>query len=125
MNNVLELRKPDPEMAFDQFWSVYPRKKGKGAARKAFARIRWTPDLWTRLMTALEWQTREWSDPRFIPHPATYLNQERWDDEPDVAPEPCAWTGCDKMGSQEFRNGKRYCQNHIAALARGETPVGR
>ena len=116
--------KPEPH-TFEDFWKLYPRKRAKGAARKAFARIQWTEDSWSQLVAALEWQTREWTDPQFIPHPSTYLNQERWEDEPDAAREPCAWTGCSKMGAQEARNGKRYCQSHTAALERGETPVGR
>ncbi|MGH8579544.1 MAG: hypothetical protein ACREVK_05260 [Gammaproteobacteria bacterium] len=27
-----------------------------------------------------------WEEPKYIPHPATYLNQERWRDEDDPAP---------------------------------------
>lgn len=122
---VVPLRKVEPSPDFDQFWSIYPRKKAKADARKAFDRIKWTPALWEQLLTALEWQRKEWSDPRFIPYPATYLNQARFEDEPDTPPAPCAWTGCQRSGFMEFRNGKVYCQNHMAALERGETPVGR
>jgi len=25
--------------------------------------------------------SRQWNDPQFIPHPATWLNQHRWADE--------------------------------------------
>ena len=58
------------------------------AARKAFGRVEVPLD---RLLEALE---RQRGDPqwqkengRFIPHPVTWLNQGRWEDEP-VSPDP-------------------------------------
>ena len=30
-------------------------------------------------------QSDQWSDPRFVPHPATWLNGHRWEDEPAKA----------------------------------------
>jgi len=72
------------EAVFAAFWDTYPRREGKGAARAAFtkavakagphrvlagaARLRDDPNLPT--------------DRTKIPHPATWLNQERWDDDP-------------------------------------------
>jgi len=73
---------------FDQFWSAYPKKTGKGAAKKAWAKINPSAALLQKILTALEWQTKseQWTKDRgqFIPNPATYLNQERWEDEPPV-----------------------------------------
>ena len=69
---------------FDRFWKAYPRKVGKPAARKAFARAIKCCDL--REMSdglrrwVIYWAERD--DPQFIPHPTTWLNQERWNDEP-------------------------------------------
>ena len=74
------------DVDFDAFWSEYPKKVGKGAARKAFEKARKKATL-ESLVTAVRRQkcgsqwTRE--DGRFIPNPATWLNQERWDDEVD------------------------------------------
>jgi hypothetical protein len=68
---------------FEEFWSWYPRKTGKGAARKAYAKA-----LKKKNHIALcHAANRLASDPnlpekQFIPHPATWLNEERWDDEP-------------------------------------------
>jgi hypothetical protein len=73
---------PEP---FDQFWAAYPRKTGKGKARAEFAKAitRTTLDA---ILTALEWQRTQpdWvkNGGQFIPHPSTWLHQERWDDEP-------------------------------------------
>jgi hypothetical protein len=80
---------PNPESepdarddAFDVFWAAYPRKAGKGDARKAFAKVR--ADLGT-LLSAIEAQkaSQQWQreDGRYIPNPATWLNQCRWEDE--------------------------------------------
>lgn len=67
---------------FDRFWQAYPRKVGKGAAQKAFSKIREPLDV---LLAALEQQKYgdQWTRDggRYIPNPATWLNQERWQDE--------------------------------------------
>lgn len=76
---------------FDRFWMAYPRKVAKPAALAAFAKI--APDEATleRMLAALAKQSRAdgWlkDNGKFIPHPATWLNQRRWEDE-DVPPAP-------------------------------------
>lgn len=69
-------------IGFTEFWQAYPRKVGKGAAEKAWAKLK--PDLQI-VLSALAWQSRQdgWTKDQgvFIPHPATYLNQRRWEDE--------------------------------------------
>lgn len=70
---------------FNQFWSAYPKKVGKGAARKAFKRIKPSDALLNKMIIALEQQskTEQWRKERkrYIPNPATWLNEERWEDE--------------------------------------------
>ena len=68
-------------MGFDQFWAAYPRKVGKGAARAAYLKAMRKTDLGTMLdaLAKARWP----ADPKFIPHPATWLHAERWDDEAD------------------------------------------
>jgi hypothetical protein len=71
---------------FDDFWDAYPRKVGKGAARRAWRKIKRPAETLELIMAALEWQVRsaDWikESGEFVPHPATYLNGERWLDEP-------------------------------------------
>lgn len=71
------------ESVFDAFWSVYPKKTGKEAARKAFKKI--PKSAHPLLVPAVEAQkkSRQWMEEngRFIPNPATWLNQGRWEDE--------------------------------------------
>lgn len=69
---------------FETFWKSYPRKVGKDAALKAWNKKK--PNI-DEVLKALEWQTQsaQWlkDGGQFIPHPATYLNQGRWQDEPE------------------------------------------
>jgi DNA-binding Lrp family transcriptional regulator len=73
------------EESFNAFWSLYPRKVGKGAARKIWLRKNFPLE---EIRKALQWQTKteDWTKDNgvFIPYPATYLNAERWLDEPPV-----------------------------------------
>lgn len=72
--------------AFEEFWKAYPRKAGKEAARKAFAKAK-VPVA--TLVAAVERQKKsaQWQKDggQFIPHPATWLNQGRWQDELEEA----------------------------------------
>ena len=70
---------------FDSFWRFYPRKAGKEAARKAWAKLR--PDQHIMQMIADNVKERvekgEWrkDNQSYILHASTYLNQKRWEDE--------------------------------------------
>ncbi|WP_308718980.1 hypothetical protein [Komagataeibacter xylinus] len=66
-------------LGFEDFWSAYPKKVGKGAALKAFEKARQRVDVQT-LLDAIAGTS--WSeDHKFIPHASTWLNGERWADE--------------------------------------------
>jgi hypothetical protein len=70
---------------FDRFWQAYPRKTAKPQAAKAFARLRPDEPLLLRMLAALalQRQSAQWQrdDGQFIPHPSTWLNGRRWEDE--------------------------------------------
>ncbi len=75
---------------FELFWEAYPKKKGKGAARKAFENAIKKGVTVDVLIDAVNRQRcgTQWikDNGQYIPHPATWLNQERWEDEPDLTP---------------------------------------
>jgi uncharacterized protein YdaU (DUF1376 family) len=72
---------------FADFWAAYPRKAGKGAAEKAFAAAIAKGATVAEIAAGLNRQA--WpADPQFIPHPATWLNQRRWQDDPAAAAPP-------------------------------------
>lgn len=72
------------EESFNEFWSIYPNKKAKGAARKSWDKIKsQTPGSALQIIEAVKYQKRtskQWQE-GYIPFPATWLNQERWLDE--------------------------------------------
>jgi len=74
---------------FDVFWSKYPRKVGKGKCRDIWKKIKPSKALFKKIMQSLEAQvnSKQWTkdNGQFIPHPSTWLNQSRWEDEPDNA----------------------------------------
>jgi uncharacterized protein YdaU (DUF1376 family) len=72
------------EKAFVDFWAHYPRKIGKASASKAFAKAAKkhnTDDILFGLSQQIE--AMKSKDQKFIPHAATWLNAERWIDEPE------------------------------------------
>ena len=67
------------EHEFNEFWKQYPKKVGKGAARTAYkSAIKKTQ--YSEIMAGL---AKYNPDVQFTCNPATWLNQERWNDEPD------------------------------------------
>ena len=70
---------------FDKFWQAYPRKVSKKEAQKSWKKINPSLELFEKILKALEMvkQTEQWKkdNGKFIPYPATWLNQERWNDE--------------------------------------------
>lgn len=88
--NTLILRKETfkertKESEFASFWEAYPRKVGKGAAIKAWLKV--APPL-KECLDALAWQTKteQWAEHggKYIPHPTTWINQQRWLDMPQT-----------------------------------------
>jgi len=81
---LAKLAHPLNNPLFAAFWQAYPRKIGKGAARTAFDRARKLADANDIIKAAMvysrhcqEMQT----EPKYIPHATTWLNQERWEDD--------------------------------------------
>ena len=72
--------------SFAVFWSDYPNKVGKPKALAAFRTALGKTDAPTILAGLAAWKASEqWTkdEGRFIPHPTTWLNQERWNDLPN------------------------------------------
>jgi hypothetical protein len=76
------LDQQESEMYFEDFWYKYPKKVGKQEAVKAWKKSK--PDI-LKVIDALNWQipSKQWQaeNGKYIPNPATYLNQGRWEDE--------------------------------------------
>lgn len=75
---------------FESFWTVYPRKVGKDAALRIWLRLKPSDEMTARIIAAVYEQAKsaQWlkDGGQFIPHPRTWLNQGRWQDEAVAAP---------------------------------------
>ena len=89
INNKINNDNDIKESRFARFWSVYPRHVAKPNARKAFDKINPDDGLLETMIQAIEQQKRsdQWTrdNGQYIPHPATWLNQRRWEDETPAA----------------------------------------
>ncbi len=79
-------------VGFVEFWSRYPKKVGKREALKAWKKVKPGQALTETILTAVDdqktWERWTRDEGRYIPNPATWLNQGRWDDEPDRSRAP-------------------------------------
>ena len=114
---------------FEQFWAAYPAKKAKPAAVKAWAKLHPDEQMQAEILAAIERERRseQWTRDggRFIPHPTTWLNQRRWEDEVPAqgsgGGSAIAWwqragfategdaadAGCWQSNWREFQDGRR------------------
>lgn len=70
--------------AFDEFWKTYPRRIGKDAARRRWAKVITKTDPARVIAGAkvyAELCERKRTETKYIAHPATWLNAGRWQDE--------------------------------------------
>jgi hypothetical protein len=95
----------DIVQAFNEFWDIYPRKQGKGKAKEAFIKATKVAHVDDVVAGAERYAAdRNLPDPKFVPLPATWLNQERWDDGPLPL-------------NRELTNSERNIQNLRASMA--------
>jgi hypothetical protein len=75
---------------FDDWYAVYPRKKSRADAQRAFAKttsLIALPALMEKTKAfAAGWKDKPEAERKFIPYPASWLNKGGYDDEPDVKP---------------------------------------
>lgn len=113
---------------FARFYAAYPLKVGKPSAIKAFAKLDPDAAVVDQMLAAIERQGLaqrcQRGEGQYVPHPATWLNDRRWEDEvttrqPDD--DKPAWAlaagfnnrfdaendGCTERTSTQFRFGKR------------------
>jgi hypothetical protein len=75
---------PEEELdfMFKMFWKAYPKKVDPKGCQKKFIKIKDLKKIFPDIMQALETQkrSRQWTEEngKYIPHPSTWINQERW-----------------------------------------------
>jgi hypothetical protein len=105
-----------------RFWNVYPHRVAKKEARKAWLEIGATPALVEQMIAALAWQSLQASWVKdggaYVPHPASWLRAERWDDEAPAAmrpQQPSTVSGCPHTPP---------CRNELACAHETKYPHG-
>ncbi len=83
-------------MGFDEFWELYPKKKAKQDARKAWLKLDLSEQLVEIIVNHVSWRryTNDWVKDagKFCPLPATFLNGHRWEDviaSAEMGPKTC------------------------------------
>jgi hypothetical protein len=70
---------------FEKFWSIYPKKRSKGDAEKAWKKIKPNEQLLAIIIATIERAktSDDWvkDNGQYIPYPATWLNGKGWDDD--------------------------------------------
>lgn len=77
---TFQLEMTEPEIDdFDQFWKAYPRRDNKKKARATWNRLSKS----NKQKALIDLETRYIGIQKcFVPLPTTYLNGERWEDDP-------------------------------------------
>lgn len=112
---------------FDDFWNVYPSRKARGAAVRAWKAALKKADADTIIAAADSYGRDPKRDPAFTAHASTWLNGERWLDEVE-APKPSGpVTIMDNYADEPCEHGEprgpRWCAFcRSEALTGTETP---
>ena len=113
----------EKKYGFDTFWKSYPRKVGKEKCLNWFLIHKPNEELVNKMIKTLEEfkQSKQWSNPQYIPHPYTWLNRGGWDDELEVQDNnfkstpknPIQW---EEAKSSTFDEDLELCRNHPEIL---------
>lgn len=95
---------------FEDFWKAYPKKKAKPEAVRAWKKIK-TAEI-PAIMASIEAhkKTEDWNknNGQYIPYPATFLNQRRWEDEPTEVNEKRGIHGTDTRRKPDTEHPSRF-----------------
>lgn len=88
---------------FLDFWALYPKKVGKDPAKKKWDKLKVNDKLFALIKKALleQCKSTNWTkdNGQYIPNPATWLNQKRWEDEINNG-----------TGGTDIKNSDQYSQ---------------
>jgi hypothetical protein len=100
-----EERTPTAAELFDQWWASYPKKVGKDAARRAWAKACRRTDPLKILDVIAHYPFRE--DRAYVKDPATWLNAGCWEDDLDAVAAAVAGSngnGYGRRSSEPYQN---------------------
>ena len=110
MNNKKSVDKEKEEnnnnQLFEEFRAKYPRKVWKKDAMKKFDKLKMEDQELAIKMIDVFKKTKQWQNEQYIPHPTTYINQERFRDEIDTSTLKENENGNEKQS--KYANDDRY-----------------
>lgn len=120
-----ETLKEKKDIAFGEFWKAYPKKVGKKAALKAWKKE--NPPL-DKCLATIGWQIKseQWTKDhgQYIPMPATWLNQGRWEDvSPDHKIVNCSVCGAEGILPKGIQGAPKCKKCHQEAIAAQKQPI--
>ena len=84
-HNLTKLNITELNLMFEKWWKNYPKKVLKMKAQQLFYKVNPDQTLFKKMLSALDnhRESEQWNtqDGKYIPHPTTYLNGARWEDE--------------------------------------------
>lgn len=88
------------ETMFEEFWKAYPKKINKKGCLSKFKNIKGIKKEFPNIMQTLQnfKSSKQWQNIQYIPHPQTWLNQERWKDEIQEETIKNNWNNIDMTG---------------------------
>lgn len=111
---------------WEEFWKLYPRRVAGTVAKRSWEKM--TAEEKNAAVVAIPRHIQMWREEErtiaWVPYPATWLNQKRWEDEIDCelpAAVHCKWPGCKSVGLKMY-GGIACCDRHHDAYVRGLTP---
>jgi hypothetical protein len=119
-NNTKSIKNPSAsgdgkalsDESFDRFWKLYPKKKGRKDAEKAWAKLKPNEELHQIMITALgsHCASEDWAKDqgRYIPNASTWINGERWTDElkPATTAKASAYTNLPTHTPDMYQGGE-------------------
>ena len=111
------------DISFDAFWSAYPRRSGKIKAKDAFRKASKECDPSEIIAGAQAFADDPNRQEEFTPHPATWLNQGRWEDDPLPERGSSERTKAeiqDDYFAKLERETRQYDKERADAIARGQ-----
>ena len=93
---------------FEQWYKIYPRKKAKGDALKAFKAARKNvgqDELVEKTAKFARYVEQAQMEARFVPYPATWLRAAQWEDELEAPQTPNSGAGVNAGGRKEGAMG--------------------
>ena len=79
----------EEEVMFNEFWEMYPKSINKKGCKVAFLRIENLKETFPLIKEDLirKCNSKQWKNTQYIPHPLTYIHQERWKDKTKITAE--------------------------------------